>query len=145
MAEAVLLAILPRAPSAYDPVRHLDAALQRRDHVLALLVRRNLLSTDEAERARLQPMTAADFELRQPVSIAPHFTDWVIAELPPEVRDRGGIVRTTLDARLQRQLETRAKEHVAGLRDRSLGEAGVVVLQFLVGLVWAALGYSLRR
>lgn len=25
------------------------------------------------------------------------------------------------------------------------GEAGVVVLQFLFGLVWAALGYSLRR
>ncbi|MGH7336128.1 MAG: transglycosylase domain-containing protein, partial [Myxococcota bacterium] len=38
--EVVLLTILPRAPSAYDPLRRLDAATARRDRVLDLLVRR---------------------------------------------------------------------------------------------------------
>jgi membrane carboxypeptidase/penicillin-binding protein len=36
--EAALLAILPRAPSRYDPARHPEAAMRRRAHVLDLMV-----------------------------------------------------------------------------------------------------------
>ncbi len=47
--EAVLLAVIPRAPGAYDPLRHLAAARARRDRVLAMLV---------ASAARMSPHDA---------------------------------------------------------------------------------------
>lgn len=123
--EAVLLACLPRAPSAYDPIRHPAAALRRRDRVLAMLVERGVLDRDAAERAAAQPLAIA---LHRPATRAPHFVRYVVSQLPPEVAARGGTVRTTLDARLQEILEARVREHVAGLRARQVSQAGLVVL-----------------
>ncbi|MBE7451742.1 MAG: transglycosylase domain-containing protein [Kofleriaceae bacterium] len=51
-AEAVLLVCLPRAPTAYDPLRRPAAAVARRDRVLDLMVRRGALAADEAARRR---------------------------------------------------------------------------------------------
>jgi penicillin-binding protein 1C len=135
--EATLLAVIPRAPSAYDPVRHLDAALRRRAHVLGLIAARGWMSAAEVERAAAQPLAPA---LHQPGFRAPHFVEMVIRSLPAEVRGRGGVVRTTLDVRLQEALEHRVREHVAGLAERRLQQAGVLVLDTRRGQVLALVG-----
>ncbi len=57
--EATLLAVLPRAPTAYDPLRHLSAALARREHVFGQLAEHGLMSDDEIGRARVQAHGAA--------------------------------------------------------------------------------------
>lgn len=49
--EAAMLAGLPQAPSAYDPVQHLALARQRQRHVLDQLVENGHLSAAEANRA----------------------------------------------------------------------------------------------
>ena len=136
-AEAVLLACLPRAPSAYDPIAHPGAARARRDRVLDLMVRRGGLSADEAARARAQPL---ELTLHHPPSRAPHFVHAVIASLPPEVAARGGVVRTTLELRLQEVLERRVREQVAGLDDRNVDQAGLVVLDTETATVRAWIG-----
>ncbi len=135
--EATLLAVVPRAPSAYDPMRHLDAALRRRDHVFGQLAGAGLLGADEIARAQAEPISPA---LHPPPFRAPHFVDWVVAELPPDVRARGGVVRTTLDLGLQEALEHRVADHVGSLARKNLDEGGVVVLDTQTGAVRAMVG-----
>jgi len=135
--EATLLAVIPRAPTAYDPVVHLDSALRRRGHVFGLLVERDLMTAGEVARASEQLLAPA---LHQKANRAPHFTDWVLRSLPEEVRARGGEVRTSLDLALQEQLERRVAEHVDEMRKRNLQHAGVVVLDTQTGEVLAMVG-----
>jgi penicillin-binding protein 1A len=54
--EASLLAGLPQAPSAYDPVDHLPLARLRQRHVLDQLVANGYLSTAEADAAFREPL-----------------------------------------------------------------------------------------
>jgi penicillin-binding protein 1C len=136
-AEVVLLACLPRAPHGYDPIERLPAAVGRRDRVLALLVRRGVLAADDAERARRQPLAVG---LHRSPGDAPHFVRWVVDTLPAEVRARGGVVRTSLDGRLQALLERRVAEHVAGMGGRNLEQAGLVVLDTATSQVLAMVG-----
>lgn len=135
--EATLLAVLPRAPTAYDPLRHLDAALRRRDRVLDLLVARGVIGDDAAHELRAERVVATRHAA---IDGAPHFARWVIEQLPPEVRRAGGVVRTTLDLRLQRQLERRVAAQVAELRRVGLAQAGIVVLDTETSDVLAMVG-----
>jgi penicillin-binding protein 1C len=135
--EATLLAALPRSPALYDPLRHLDRALARRDHILGLLEARGQIAPDEARRIRaerIEPHLA-----REPF-YAPHFCDWVLASLPAEVRRKGGVVTTTLDLDLQRELEHRLADHVQSLGGKGLEQAGAVVLDTRTGEVLAMVG-----
>ena len=135
--EATLLAVLPRAPGLYDPIRHLDRALARRDHVLGLLEARGLLAPDEAARVREERVSP---RLVPPPDRAPHFCDFVLASLPAEVRARGGAVRTTLDLRLQERLERAVAAHVRSLAGEGVAQAGMVVLDSRSGEVLAMIG-----
>lgn len=137
LAEATLLAVLPRAPTAYDPIKRLPRALRRRDFALDMLVQRDIMSADIAQHIRAQRVRP---QLHRPPFQAGHFTDWVLASLPAEVRVRGGVVRTTLDLDLQRLLERRTREHIESLRDRNMQQAGVIVLDTASGEVLAMVG-----
>jgi penicillin-binding protein 1A len=53
-AEAAMLAGLPQAPSAYDPLRHLALAKERQRHVLDQLVVNHYLTTAQADAAYRQ-------------------------------------------------------------------------------------------
>ncbi len=136
-AEAALLAVLPRAPTAYDPLKHLDRATSRRDRVLGLLVERGVI-----DRARATEITATRVSVGRfgPQNHAPHFARWVLDQLPPAVRHAGGTVHTTLDLQLQRNIAARVGEQVAQLRRRNLDQAGVVVLDTKTSEVRAMVG-----
>jgi len=123
--EAALLAVIPRAPTGYDPLVHPVAVTARRDRVLALLVARGVISAATDRAARATPVAVWRHD---PPNAAPHFVRWLVAQLPPEVRRAGGTVHTTLDLTLQRVVERRVAERVAELRGRGLAQAGVVVL-----------------
>jgi penicillin-binding protein 1C len=135
--EATLLAVVPRAPTAYDPLRRRAAALARREHVFALLARHGALGAGEIARARAERLVPA---LHRDARRAPHFVDWVLRELPAEVRAAGGTVETTLDLPLQERMEAVVAEHVASLAHRNLDQAGLVVLDTASGEVRAMVG-----
>lgn len=135
--EAALLAVIPRAPSGYEPLGHLAAATARRDRVLALLVARGVIAEATARAARATPLAVSRHAASD---AAPHFTRWVVAQLPPEIRRAGGVVRTTLDLRLQRVVERRVAERVAELGKRGLEQAGVVMLDTRTSEVRAMVG-----
>ena len=47
LAESAMLVGMVKAPSAYNPIRHQDAAKMRRDLVLDLLLKQGLISSEE--------------------------------------------------------------------------------------------------
>ena len=135
--EATLLAVVPRGPSLYNPLRHLDRTLRRRDHVLGLLVKQGHLTAEQARRAKAEQVRPG---LHRLPFKAPHFVQWAVSTLPEAVRTRGGEVRTSLSLPLQERLQRRLAQHVRGLKRRGLNQAGMVVLDTATGEVLAMVG-----
>jgi penicillin-binding protein 1A len=125
--QAALLAGLPQAPSAYDPVARPGAARARRTEVLQAM-----LQAGDISRARYRQA------LRGPLGLHPgrapglpsqtYLADFVTSQLVDEygaerVR-RGGLrIYTTLDARRQ----TEATHAILGTLDRKSDPAGSIV------------------
>jgi penicillin-binding protein 1A len=120
LAEAALLAALPRAPSVYDPRRHPERALARRNLILDLMATQHLVSTDAASRARAMPIEVAD-DGWQPEETPSDALDLVRATIDSLARggtwQRGElVVRTTFDVPAQRAAARAVRDRVAALR-----------------------------
>jgi penicillin-binding protein 1C len=116
-AEMALLIALPQAPEARRPDRHPVAARAARDRVLTLMQHTGLISERRAAEGRQSAIPArAPF----PYS-APHASEQLVA------RHRGeGVVQSSLDATLQRDLEALARRHAAVLeRDAQIAMIAV--------------------
>jgi penicillin-binding protein 1A len=105
LAEAALLAGLPKAPSRSSPITFPQRAKARRDHVLARMVEAKMISPARARMAQREPVRTRPFFPAR--GIAPSFADYVQKQLEAEVGPaavaRGGLrVSTTLNLRLQR-------------------------------------------
>jgi penicillin-binding protein 1A len=64
VAEAAMLAALPKGPSAYTPRRHPERARTRRNLVLSLMQREGYLTPERARAAARQPLRIASREWR---------------------------------------------------------------------------------
>ncbi|HSK90716.1 MAG TPA: transglycosylase domain-containing protein [Euzebyales bacterium] len=76
---AALLAGLLRSPATYDPRRHPDAAVRRRDLVLDLMADHGLISDAQARRAAARSLDVA--APRRHAWRAAYFVDHVLAQL----------------------------------------------------------------
>lgn len=95
-AEAALLAVLPQAPSRLRPDRHPERAQRARDKVLQRLADYQAWPAQRIQEAREEPLLLAP---RQEPALAPLLARRLnTADSPP-------LIRTTLDASLQRRLE----------------------------------------
>lgn len=127
-AEVALLIAVVRGPSYYDPRRHPERATKRRDMVLDLMARFDVISDEEAAKA-----TASELRIRGSASTFasynPTFMDLVRRELREGYREddllnEGLRIMTTLDPHLQSLAEKELTEGLTGIeKDRSL-EAG---------------------
>ncbi|HUV94205.1 MAG TPA: PBP1A family penicillin-binding protein [Anaerolineae bacterium] len=149
LAECSMLAGLPQAPEAYNPLSNLTAARGRQSVVLDLMVKAGHVTREQAELARQEPLRFA----ANPFGIeAPHFCmmvrDELARRLGEETLRRGGLlVHTTLDLGLQHAAESHVKRHLARLNeqtDQSPGHnvqnAAVVVLDHRDGAILAMVG-----
>jgi penicillin-binding protein 1A len=119
---ATLVGML-KGNSYYNPVLNPERAQERRNIVLAQMVKRGKLDDDQYQKLQKQAL-GIDFE-RQPeqLGIAPHFTQplrqWLI-----DWADRhdynlyadGLVVHTTLDSRLQKEAVAAVERHTAQLQ-----------------------------
>ena len=134
--EAALLAVVPRGPTRYDPVRERARVLARRGHILALMERHGHVSADDRALAERIPLELAR---TRPAFRAPHFVELVKQRLPPAFQ-RGAEVRTTLDGDLQRHLEVAVESHLQHLAGRRVDQAAVVVLRNADGAILGLVG-----
>ncbi|UEH09102.1 peptidoglycan glycosyltransferase PbpC [Pseudomonas sp. HN8-3] len=95
-AEAALLAVLPQAPSRLRPDRHPQRAQEARDKVLRRLA-----------EFKVWPQPAVDEALEEPLLLAPRLEPSLAPLLARRLNrpDSPPLIRTTLDATLQRRLE----------------------------------------
>ena len=117
LAEAALLAGLPQAPSAYDPLLHPEAARTRQLQVLQAMVHAGMIDAEQATRAADEPLQLAG---AAPTMLAPHAVTYLLAELSaefgPDAMLRGGLtVTTTLDLELQEATQIAVRRRLADL------------------------------
>lgn len=136
--EAALLAVLPRAPTLYNPDRNPEAALARRSHVLNVMARRGWVDEDAAQAAKEAPLALVPVRTERK---APHLVDYLertVFASPNSIRPQ--VLHTTIDLELQTRIETRVRAHLADLQNRGVDQAGVVVLDNATGDVLAMVG-----
>jgi penicillin-binding protein 1A len=109
LGEATLLAGLPQSPSSYNPYRHYDRALKRREVVIHRMVATGYLTREKADLVLQKKPTLT--ALHADARTGSYFLDTLIGQLiqlyGKDVVFHGGIrVTTTLDTAMQRAART---------------------------------------
>ena len=147
--EMALLAGLVRGPSYYDPRRHPERAMQRRNRIIDRLEAQGVAGPDAAARARSEPLGVTR---RPPPASArfPAFVDLVRRQLRRDypgsvLRSEGLRIFTTLDPTVQRASESALERSLPLLarRSRIAGDelqAAIVVTDARSGEVLSIVG-----
>ncbi|MDP9099007.1 MAG: penicillin-binding protein 1C [Verrucomicrobiota bacterium] len=133
-AEAAFLAGLPKNPRRLNP--HVAPEAARRRQITVLERMRN---NHQLDMARYDAAIAETLTLRPPQRRfrAPHFVEMVLRQLP---ETPAAEVRTTLDFRLNEQVEKIVRDRLAQLREQNVRNAAAVVIDNATGDVIALVG-----
>ncbi|GJE79164.1 penicillin-binding protein 1C [Methylorubrum thiocyanatum] len=129
-AESALLVALPQSPEARRPDRFAANARRARDRVLDIAAARGVLTADEAQAAKAEPVPVARKHFPM---FAAHAAEQAHAA-DPETR----VQHLTLDARLQASLEALAAERAAAAGPAL--SAAILALDNRTGAVLAHVG-----
>jgi len=148
LAQAALLAGLPRAPTLYDPLRHPDAAHRRALVVLDLMRQRGLISAAQQRLAADERLTIGGSSSGSgaTVNLAPHWVTYVLGQLTDglgaERVARGGLtVRTTLDLGIQLDARQAVQRRIAEVgKEHNAHDAAVVAISPRSGQILAMVG-----
>ena len=125
--QAALLAGLPQAPSAYDPLTRPDAAKARRAEVLQAMVQAGDISRSRYRQAVRSPLglhPRAAPGLGGQTYLTDFITSQLVSQYGAERVRRGGLrIYTTLNAKMQ----TEASHAILGTLDRKGDPAGSIV------------------
>ncbi len=130
--EAALLMGLPQAPTRHRPDLNPASAKKRMAYVLERMKRCGYIS-EEIQLASLA--FPVNVKMKPRPFEAPHFCDYLLKNHAQE-----GTVKTTLDLRIQRQVEQVLEVHSKGLKQSSIHGAAVVVLDVETGALRAMAG-----
>lgn len=122
LAEAALIAGLPKAPTALNPRQAPDAARARRDVVLRRMLQTGKIDASAYDRALREPIQLVAV-IEEPSAM--HFTDYLLSQAPTP---KGHDIVSTLDGALQRDLESMVHAHVQTMSEHGVQNAAVVVL-----------------
>ncbi|NNL10875.1 MAG: penicillin-binding protein 1B [Pseudomonadales bacterium] len=117
---ALLVAIV-RGPAYYDPWRHPDRALARRNRVIDALVGQELLAAEDAQWAKAQPLNLG--KASRSHFTFPAYMDLVKRQLGEtykreDLTSNGLRVFTSFDPRVQRRAEQAVRAQIAKLQSR---------------------------
>jgi len=123
VAEAALIAGLPKAPSHDSPYSHFDRAKVRQAYVLGRMADSGFITAAAETRAGAQPIAIVDRPDDLNRAVAPYFCDTVRRELTrlygaETVFSKGLRVVTTLDMKMQRAAEASVKDGLIDLERR---------------------------
>jgi penicillin-binding protein 1A len=104
LAQCAFLAALPKGPDNYNPSRHMQAALERRNAIIESMAQLGWASPTDAEAAIREPIV-----IQPPQRAKYHDADYFVEEVRRQaltqfgdkVNQGGYYIRTTLDPRLQ--------------------------------------------
>ncbi len=143
LAEAALLAGLPKSPTKFSPFgTNPELALDRQKEVLKQALEHKLISQEDFDKASNQKLVFAE---NRTAIAAPHFVMFVRQMLAEkygeEVLEKGGLtVKTTLDLNIQKMAEEVVKKQLVAAKRFNIGNASVVVLDPKTGEILAMVG-----
>jgi penicillin-binding protein 1A len=106
IAEAAYLAALPKGPNNYNPFRHRDEAVARRNYVIDRMIEDGYIAAAEGEKAKKEPLSIAVRPTGAHTFAAEYFAEevrrYIFENYGEKKLYEGGLsVRTTLDPKLQ--------------------------------------------
>jgi len=149
LAQAALLAGLPRNASLYDPFLHPQAATTRFYSVLEAMVAQGNITQVQAQNAYQEEQSPNFFKSSPTLQDqAPHFDDYVITQLEQmfhlqrnQLSRSGLVVYTTVNVTLQNQIQKIMQQHIAEIRAaHHVTNAAEVLIDFHTGAIISMLG-----
>ncbi len=144
LAEASILTGIPKSPANYSPIINFDLAKERQLTILELLVKNNVISEEEKNKAYSEELKFSGADDSEELTSVMYYQDAVLEELknidsiPLSYSDSKGLkIYTNLDLNAQRILEKNVKESIP---DTSEIEASAVMMNPNNGAIIALLG-----
>jgi penicillin-binding protein 1A len=130
IAESAYLASLPKAPMNYQPFRHPEAALERRNWVIDRMVENGYVTKDDGEKAKKEPLGVSPQKTNNYLFASDYFASEVRRQLIDKFGEdalyEGGLsVRTSLNPALQLFARKALQDGLVGY-DEIRGFHGVV-------------------
>ncbi len=146
LAKTALLVALVKGPSFYDPRRHPERALERRNLVLDLLAEQGLAPADEVERSKELPLEVVSREQLR-TSEFPAYIDLVKQQLREDYKEEdltseGLRIFSNLDPIIQRAAQrsvTKTLDSLDNTKEKAL-QSALVVTNAQTGDVLALVG-----
>lgn len=133
-AEAATLAVLPNSPALIHPGRNRSALKRKRDILLGVLRKRNVLSAEEYELALLEELPEKPYRLPND---APHYFDFL------RMSNDASVLKCKIDSRLQRLAQRLVNDYSAQYKlSNHLENMALVVLDVESGQPIAYVGNS---
>ena len=147
LAQMAYLAILPKGPSNYDPVRHTQRALDRRAYVLREMLKNGFITQAQHDAARAEPLGTVP---RQTPKTETAGSGYFVEEVRRQLLDKfgedqragpysvysGGLwVRTSLDNKIQDYAQTALREGLLRF-DSGRGWSGPMGHVEFTGTAW---------
>ena len=119
LAEAAMLAGIPKGPSYYSPIIDFDRAKARQELILTSMVENGYLTAAEAETAKSEKLVFKEAEAEATEVIGPYFQDVITSQLTTlldlsedELETGGYHIYTTLDPKMQKEAEHWVQEEM---------------------------------
>jgi len=123
LAEAAMLAGLPKAPERFNPRKAPERAVQRRNTVIEVMRRNGAVSDADASLAKAYPLRLA--MRAESGDVAPYFVEWIRQLLDQQfgnqLYEQGLQVHTTLDLDLQVAAERALEQQLRAIESGRYG------------------------
>jgi penicillin-binding protein 1A len=121
--EAALFVAMLRSPEYYDPIRHYDNAIRRRNLVMHNMVETGYLSEAEYDKLKNEPIRLASDKIGGIKSEAPYFMEYIRQKLE-NIAEKNGLnlykdglnIYTSIDSRMQAIANKAVVEHLSNLQ-----------------------------
>jgi len=119
LAEAALLAGIPKSPNNYSPIKNYSKAKERQKIVLTMMKKNKVISEEEYKKALNENITIVGKSKESNIASVNYFKDSVLEELkslkqiPSNIIETGGLkIYTTLDSEAQENLENSVQKYI---------------------------------
>ena len=132
LAEASILAGVPKSPSNYSPLTHFEVAKKRQINILYMMYKNGYINEDEYENAKNEELVIIGKKSEEVTSSVNYYQDAVMRELktlpgiPSSLIDTGGLkIYTNLNMDAQRKLEESVNNNLT--KDDDIQTAAVMM------------------
>ncbi|HEX7321079.1 MAG TPA: penicillin-binding protein 1C [bacterium] len=137
LGESALLAVIPQSPTVHNPFVNPDHVMNERNHLLETMLGYGVIDTLMFSVACSE---SPDIDDRRARFYAPHFVDYILAQLDPAVTNGRTEIMTTLDLNLQKDLEKLLATSINTLRNYNVTQGAAIVIKRGSGDILAMVG-----